>query len=35
MLQREGRWELAQQCFTCLPTLSSLDLLGYEAVFEH
>jgi len=35
MLKREGRWELAQQCFTCLPTFSSLDLLGYEAVFEH
>lgn len=35
MLQREGRWELAQQCFECLPTLSSLDLLGYEAIFEY
>lgn len=35
MLQREGRWELAQECFQCLPTLSSLDLLGYAAIFEH
>lgn len=35
MLKREGRWELAQQCFQCLPTLSKLDLLGYEAIFEH
>lgn len=35
MLQREGRWELAQQCFACLPTLASLDLLEYEALFEH
>lgn len=35
MLQREGRWKLAQQCFQCLPTLSSLDLWGYEAIFEH
>lgn len=35
MLRREGRWELAQQCFACLPTFGSLDLLGYETVFEH
>lgn len=35
MLQREGRWQVAQQCFQCLPTLSSLDLLGYETIFEH
>ena len=35
MLQREGRWELAQQCFQCLPTLVSLDLLQYQGVFEH
>ncbi len=35
MLKREGRWELAQQCFTCLPTLAELDLQGYEAIFEH
>lgn len=35
MLKREDRWQLAQQCFTCLPTLSELDLQGYEAIFEH
>ncbi|WP_448381025.1 ribonuclease H-like domain-containing protein [Gloeomargarita sp.] len=35
MLRREGRWELAQQCFACVPTLVSLDLLHYQAVFEH
>lgn len=35
MLKREGRWELAQQCFACLPTVATLDLLGYEATFEH
>jgi ribonuclease D len=35
MLQREGRWELAQQCFNCLPTIVSLDLLQYQNVFEH
>lgn len=35
MLRREGRWELAQECFKCLPTLVSLDLLQYSSVFEH
>ncbi|WP_263975551.1 ribonuclease H-like domain-containing protein [Leptolyngbya sp. 7M] len=35
MLQREGRWELAQQCFQCLPTIVSLDLLQYQGIFEH
>lgn len=35
MLQREGRWELAQQCFACIPTFASLDLLQYQNLFEH
>lgn len=35
MLQREGRWELAQRCFACLPTIVSLDLLQYQNIFEH
>jgi ribonuclease D len=35
MLKREGRWELTQQCFNCLPTIVSLDLLQYQNVFEH
>jgi ribonuclease D len=35
MLQREERWELAQQCFDCLPTIVSLDLLQYTNIFEH
>lgn len=35
MLKRENRWPLAQQCFQVIPTLAALDLLGYEAVFEH
>jgi ribonuclease D len=35
MLKREDRWELAQQCFACLPTLVSLDLLQYQNLFEH
>ncbi len=35
MLNREGRWELAQQCFACLPAIVSLDLLQYQNIFEH
>ncbi|MGF1569231.1 MAG: ribonuclease H-like domain-containing protein [Nodosilinea sp.] len=35
MLRREGRWELAQDCFKCLPTIVSLDLLQYSNIFEH
>jgi ribonuclease D len=35
MLRREGRWELAQQCFQCLPTIVELDLLQYKDIFEH
>lgn len=35
MLQREGRWELAQECFGCLDTFVKLDLLQYTSIFEH
>lgn len=35
MLQREERWELAQECFQVLPTLVSLDLLQFKDLFEH
>lgn len=35
MLEREGRTELAQECFNCLPTFVSLDLLQYNSIFEH
>lgn len=35
MLQREGRWHLAEDCFQCLPTFISLDLLQYQNIFEH
>lgn len=35
MLKREDRWQLAQECFTCLPVLVSLDLLFYQNIFEH
>jgi ribonuclease D len=35
ILKREERWELARQCFECLPTFVSLDLLQYKDIFEH
>ncbi|MBW4691873.1 MAG: ribonuclease H-like domain-containing protein [Lyngbya sp. HA4199-MV5] len=35
MLKREERWELAQQCFRCIPTIAQLDLLQYQGLFEH
>ena len=35
MLQREERWELAKQCFSCLPIFVSLDLMHYQNIFEH
>lgn len=35
MLQREERWELAQQCFACIPVFVSLDLRQYKDIFEH
>jgi ribonuclease D len=34
-LQREDRWELAQECFLALNTIVSLDLLQYEDIFAH
>lgn len=35
MLQREERWELAQQSMACLPTIVSLDIAHYKDIFEH
>lgn len=35
ILQREDRWEVAQKCFQCLPTITQLDLLQYQNIFEH
>ncbi len=35
MLQREKRWELAKQCFACVPVFASLDLLHYQGIFDH
>lgn len=35
MLSREGRLELAHECFQHLPTLADLDLAGWTGLFEH
>ena len=35
MLRREGRWDLAQRCFPCIPVISDLDRLRFNQVFEH
>lgn len=35
MLKREERWELAQECFRCIPTFAALDLMQYPNIFEH
>ncbi len=35
MLSREGREELAEECFRAIPTMARLDLLGFEGLFEH
>lgn len=35
MLQREERWEIAQQSMKCLPTIVSLDIAHYKDIFEH
>ena len=35
MLQREDRWQLAQECFQCLPVIVSLDLLQFKDIFDH
>ncbi|MGB3297858.1 MAG: ribonuclease H-like domain-containing protein [Phormidesmis sp.] len=35
MLKREERWEILQQCLTCLPTFVELDLKQYSNIFEH
>lgn len=34
ILQREERWELAQQCFQVLPLMVSLDIHQFQDVFE-
>ncbi|MBN2371707.1 MAG: ribonuclease D [Vicinamibacteria bacterium] len=35
MLEREGRMDLALECFGVIPTIARLDLAGYRDVFEH
>ncbi len=35
MLRREGRWELAQQCFSCIPVMAELDCQRFIQTFEH
>jgi ribonuclease D len=35
MLRREGRAELARECFGVIPVMSALDLLGFDLLFEH
>ncbi|MEM8719684.1 MAG: ribonuclease D [Cyanobacteria bacterium P01_G01_bin.39] len=35
MLKREGREQLAQQCFQVVPTLVALDILQYPDIFAH
>jgi ribonuclease D len=35
MLEREGRSQLAQDCFHAIPVLARLDLMGFVSLFEH
>jgi ribonuclease D len=35
MLEREGRKDLARECFGVIPIMARLDLLGYDLLFEH
>ncbi len=35
VLVREGRKELARECFRAIPIMAQLDLLGYVNLFEH
>ncbi|HEV8253984.1 MAG TPA: ribonuclease H-like domain-containing protein [Vicinamibacteria bacterium] len=35
MLTREGRDQLARDCFEVIPVMARLDLLGYIELFEH
>jgi ribonuclease D len=35
MLQREGRWDLAERCFGCIPVMSDLDRFRFTQTFEH
>jgi len=35
MLGRQGRAELARECFRAIPTMARLDLEGFPGLFEH
>lgn len=35
MLRREGRWDLAERCFACVPVFATLDRQRFGSVFEH
>jgi len=35
LLVREGRVDLARECFKVIPTLAQLDTLGFDGLFEH
>ena len=35
ILNREGRYELAQKCFKTIPVHSELDILKFSNIFEH
>ncbi len=35
MLKREGRYQLAQQCFQSIPVFVALDILQYHNIFDH
>ena len=35
ILEREGRYELAQKCFKTIPVHAELDILKFSNIFEH
>jgi ribonuclease D len=35
ILRRQGRADLARECFRAIPTMAKLDLAGFDLVFEH
>ncbi len=35
MLRREKRWELARECFECIPVMAKLDRFHFKQIFEH
>ncbi len=35
MLRRQGRTDLARECFRAIPTMAKLDLAEFELLFEH